>query len=127
MNRPDPRGKTLIVGLGNLLLRDDGVGVHAARVLAQDPPPGVDVLDVGTACLHGLACVESAARVLALDAMYGGGSPGSLYLMDGTRETTARLPDSLHAMGFLDSLRLLERERRPRDLILLGIEPQTIG
>ena len=71
---------TLILGLGNLLLSDEGVGVHVARALAErELPPGVSVVEAGTAFLDVLSDIEKADRILLIDAMEGGGAPGSVY------------------------------------------------
>ena len=71
--------RILIAGLGNCLLRDDGIGVHAIRSLQQNPPPGVVVAEVGTAVLDALHLLEWAEKILAIDAMQAGGNPGTLY------------------------------------------------
>ena len=48
----------LLAGVGNLLMSDDGVGVHALTELQKDPIPGVTMIDIGTAILHGLSFRE---------------------------------------------------------------------
>ncbi len=57
--------KTLILGMGNLLLGDEGVGVHAVRALLKDGcPPGIEILEIGTAILDALPALETAGRVI---------------------------------------------------------------
>jgi|HubBroStandDraft_6_1064221.scaffolds.fasta_scaffold56382_2 hypothetical protein len=69
---------TLILGMGNLLLCDEGVGVHVARALAQrDLPADVAVVEAGTAFLDVLPDIEKADRILLIDAMEGGGAPAA--------------------------------------------------
>ncbi|MHC4499981.1 MAG: hydrogenase maturation protease, partial [Planctomycetota bacterium] len=58
-----------IVGLGNLLLSDDGVGIHAVRQLQKDPPEGVAVAEVGTAALRAQELLGQADIVIAIDAV----------------------------------------------------------
>src|SRR4051794_41702496 len=71
---------TLVLGMGNLLLSDEGVGVHVARALATRAlPEGVSVVEAGTAFLDVLPDIEKADRILLIDAMAGGGAPGSGY------------------------------------------------
>lgn len=77
-----PPDDLLIAGLGNVLLRDDGVGVHAVRELQRRPPAGATVVEIGTAVLHGLSFVEGAHRILLIDAMQAGQSPGTIYLCE---------------------------------------------
>ena len=72
--------QTLIIGLGNELLGDEGVGVHVAHLLQNTELPGsTKVLEVGTAILDALPELEQAKRVIVLDAMKGEGVPGTVY------------------------------------------------
>jgi hydrogenase maturation protease len=119
--------KILIAGVGNLLLGDDGVGIHAVRELSASPQDGIEVLDLGTAVLHALSFFEPGCRILAIDAMRAGGAPGSLYLINGRDAAQNRDKASLHAMGLCASLRLLPDEGRSIEVIILGIEPTTIA
>ena len=52
------RPSLFIVGVGNLLMSDDGVGVHAALELQKNPIPGVTLIEMGTAILHGVNLLE---------------------------------------------------------------------
>jgi hydrogenase maturation protease len=72
------RGGTLILGVGNLLMGDEGVGVHALRVLEQDPPPGVRLLDGGTGGVNLLTDIQAADRVIMIDATRDGQPAGTL-------------------------------------------------
>jgi hydrogenase maturation protease len=72
--------RVLIAGVGNVLLSDDGVGVHAVRELQKNPMPGVTVAEIGTAIFHGLHFLENAEHVLVIDATKGGKPPGTVYV-----------------------------------------------
>jgi hydrogenase maturation protease len=118
------RVRTLVAGLGNLLLKDDGVGVHAVRELRKILPRRILAVEVGTAVLDALHLFEWADRIVALDAMKAGGPPGTLYRFgvddveyQGTRE-------SLHEAGLVAALGFLEG-RRP-EIVILGVEPEVI-
>jgi hydrogenase maturation protease len=116
----------LIVGVGNALLSDDGVGVHAVRELQREPLPGVTTVEVGTAILHGLSFLESAARVLVIDAAHGGQSPGTIYLFD-AGDPPARHPgSSLHALGLREAARLLLPKGSAPAITVLGVEPSSL-
>ncbi len=79
--RSSARQRILVAGFGNLLLKDDGVGVHAIRALRQDPLPGVIAVEVGTAVLDALHLFEWAERILAIDAMQAAGPAGTIYVV----------------------------------------------
>jgi len=69
----------LVLGIGNLLLGDEGVGVHVARRLEQAPlPPGVAVLDGGTGGLHLLSCLTEHPALVVVDATIDGRPAGSV-------------------------------------------------
>jgi hydrogenase maturation protease len=117
--------KILIAGLGNLLLRDDGVGVHAVHELQKIPPPGVQVVEVGTAVLDALHLFEWADRVLAIDAMQAGGPAGTLYSLRASDVEDRSPKASLHELSLLAALRFLADARRP-SIVILGVEPAVI-
>lgn len=116
--------KILIVGLGNELLMDDGVGVHAVRELQKVPPENVTAVEVGTRALAAEQILEDADIVIAIDAAHAGGQPGSIYRFDG-EDVESGLSCSLHEMGIIGVLRLMTEESRPK-LIVIGVEPETI-
>ncbi len=114
----------LIAGLGNLLLRDDGVGVHAVRELQKVVPRRVRAVEVGTAVLDALHLFEQADRILAIDAMEAGGQPGTIYRLDGEDVEEGDLQASLHQMSLLAVLRFLGRHRPV--VTVLGVQPEVI-
>lgn len=118
--------KTLVLGVGNLLLADEGVGVHAAQVLQQeDCPQGVEILDVGTAILDALPALEAAERIIVLDAMKGGGKPGSIYRVPLLVCRASPCIASLHGFDLLRVLAISGRANPP-DALVLGVEPERI-
>lgn len=106
---------TLVLGIGNLLLGDEGVGVHAIRALeASGPLPApVQLLDGGTGAMGLLAPMLEADRILLVDATADGAAPGTLREL---RPRFARdYPPTLtaHDIGLkdlLDAFHLLGRE-----------------
>ncbi|MCX7009716.1 MAG: hydrogenase maturation protease [Kiritimatiellaeota bacterium] len=114
----------VIFGIGNLLMSDDGVGVHAARALASAPPPGAEVVDAGTDFLSALPYLENARRVLVIDAVRGGGAPGTLYHL--TEDDLAPQHDrSAHATSLLAARNLLAPSATA-EVRILGIEPDVL-
>ncbi len=123
MNKPAPT-RIAILGLGNLLMQDDGVGVHIIRKMMQDPPVDTDLYEIGTSVLGSLDILENYAQIIAIDAVCADGPPGSVYYFDGG---DALVPDghSLHDLGLPAAIQMLDPERRPRVLIV-GIQPAQI-
>jgi hydrogenase maturation protease len=117
------RPRILVAGLGNSILMDDGIGVHAA--LALRDLPGVCAAEVGTAVLDALHLFEWADKILAIDAMEGGDEPGTIYLCgeQGVAGTDHQV--SLHELGLKAALRFAAETIRA-DIVMLGVEPHTI-
>jgi len=115
-----------VLGLGNLLLADEGVGVHAAHALASWAcPEGVSVLDIGTALLDALPAIESADRVIVIDAMKADGTPGTVYRIPYAECARADIIASMHGFDLSRVLALAGRAEPP-DVLVFGVEPQLI-
>jgi len=125
MTTESSKPRILVAGLGNLLLRDDGVGVHAVRELQPAPPSGAVLAEVGTNVLGALHLLEWADRILALDAMQAGGAPGTVYAFGAQDVAPPGLQASLHELALTSALGFLKRRRLP-EILILGVEPQTI-
>jgi hydrogenase maturation protease len=125
--RRAPSSAILIAGVGNLLLSDDGVGIHAVRELEKSPLPGVTIVDLGTAVWHGLAFLESAGRVLIIDAARGGRPPGTVYLFDEPGSGEISSLGSIHALGLREAARLLLAEGTAPPMTVLGVEPASLS
>jgi hydrogenase maturation protease len=82
-----PMHRTLILGIGNLLLSDDGVGIHAVRLLQEKAniDESVQVIDGGTCGLDLLQYLEGIDRLIVLDAARPNGSPGKLSRITGDK------------------------------------------
>jgi hydrogenase maturation protease len=117
----------LVVGVGNELLTDDGVGVHAVRQLQRESLPGVTVVEIGTAILHGLSFVEEADRVLVIDAARGGQPPGTIYRFEAREGVRDGGINSIHALGLHEAARLLLAGGRVPPVTVLGVEPESLG
>ena len=104
-----PRERILVLGVGNLLMGDDGVGIHAVRELVKRTlPPGVDVVDGGTAGLDLLRLMEGYAKVLIIDAVDAGQEPGALlrFTPEDITTQTVDFAVSLHQTEVLKVLEL---------------------
>ena len=77
-----PSPTILVLGVGNYLMGDEGVGVHAIKALEQQPiPPGVSLLDGGTGGFHLLASLQEYPTVVLIDATMDGGAPGTVRVL----------------------------------------------
>ena len=127
-SRPTP---LLVLGLGNLLCCDDGLGVVAVHHLLRryTPPAGARILDGGTLGLSLLPHLEDAQAAILVDAIRGDGPPGSLLRLEGEEvgpAVSARL--SSHQVGVADLLDAARwRLRIPDRLLLLGVVPETVA
>ncbi len=117
-----------MVGVGNVLLSDDGAGVHLVHRLAERiDDSDVAIVDAGTVPELFLLADERIKKLIFVDAARGGGLPGSIYRFTlDDLEASSGLPVSLHDLTLLDNLRLSELlGRRPESVIIIGIEPAT--
>jgi len=98
------RPECLVLGIGNTLLGDEGVGVHVVRRLQERPVPGVAYLDGGTGSLVLLEPLQSAGRIILIDATADGNPPGTLNRL--TPKFSSDFPPSLtaHDIGLRDLL-----------------------
>jgi hydrogenase maturation protease len=125
------RTPLLILGLGNVLLEDDGVGSAAVRTLLDRyvPPDDVQVLDGGTLGLSLLPHVDTADAVILVDAVRADEPPGTCVRLDGDdvppAVATRLSPHQIGVADLLDGARWLDRS--PRTLTLLGIVPESMG
>ncbi|HSB71044.1 MAG TPA: HyaD/HybD family hydrogenase maturation endopeptidase [Candidatus Methylomirabilis sp.] len=122
--------RTLVLGLGNVLLRDEGIGVWVAEALRREYafPETVTVMDGGTLGLDLLPHLDGVERLLLIDAVKLGGAPGDIVRLEGG-EVPAALEVKLspHQVGVQDLLaaaRLTDRE--PPRIVLWGMEPECL-
>jgi hydrogenase maturation protease len=118
--------RIVILGIGNLLLSDDGAGVHAARALAADPPPGAESVDAGTDVLSALPFLEQATHALILDAVRGGGEPGALYRLAETDLSPRGGTCTAHAVNVLAARHLSPPGTPWPEVCILGVEPASL-
>ena len=98
----------LVLGLGNLVHTDDGVGVHAIQRLQRDErvPHGVVLMDGGTQGLSLLPHISGHSRIIVIDAVDVGSAPGTVLRLEG--KTLDGLPGkpSVHQLGFADLMEI---------------------
>lgn len=122
--------KTLIVGVGNPVLSDDGVGIYAARMLLARGLPGVSIEELPASGLELLDMVLDHDRVVIVDAIQTeGGSPGDHYIMaeeDFKRSVHGTSPHGFNIATALAMGRQVVPERMPKEIVFVAIEAEDI-
>jgi hydrogenase maturation protease len=113
-----------IVGLGNVLLMDDGIGIHAVRQLQADGIKDVTIAEIGTNVLRSQEIFEKADVVIAIDSVMAGGSAGMIYRFDAANAGLNKRI-SLHDLGAIGMLKIMPEHLRPQ-VVILGAEPEII-
>ena len=132
-NHENAGGRVLVLGIGNSLLSDEGVGVHVVTRLAGESGhvPGVQFADGGTLGLLLAPMIEAAASVIFVDASEMASAPGTVRAFEGAdmdRFIGSNRKRSAHEVGLLDLIALAALAGRlPERRALIGIQPQSIG
>ena len=119
---------TVVLGFGNLIRSDDGVGIHAVQRLQSDPriTAEVLVLDGGTLGLDLLSYVSDARRLLVLDAVNIDAAPGTVVRINVQELESLPGGGSVHLLGLADLLAALRITAQPIDeVVLLGVQPES--
>jgi hydrogenase maturation protease len=126
--------RVLILGVGNILLRDEGIGVHVAQQLSKyDLPDNVEVIDGGTAGLDILLSQEGLYKLVVVDAVRAGKKSGTVYktkylaprFVRGFPVGQSKI--SLHQFNLLDALAVAEKMGcLPEEVVIIGVEPGEV-
>jgi hydrogenase maturation protease len=125
----DYQKEILILGVGNLLLSDEGFGVHVAQEMMKISfPPGVEVLEGGTDGFALMHVLLEAHRLILVDAVKGGGPPGSIYRFD--IKDCPPFPDvfktSVHQISILEVINLSGLIGSTPQTTVIGVEPKSM-
>ena len=124
--------RTLVLGIGNTLLSDEGLGVHLLEYLRERHPelPGVTWLDGGTLSFTLAPLIEEHENLIVLDAAQLNKSPGTISLLMGDEMDAfvGHGKRSVHEVGLIDLLTIAHlQDRLPVKRALLGIQPAEFG
>jgi len=122
--------KIALLGVGNILLKDEGVGVRVIQELMDNYtfPTDIQLIDGGTLGPHLLNLIKGFEEIIVIDAIQGGEEPGTLYkfLLDQIPfEVTTKL--STHQVGVLEVLSQVKLLGEQPRVTFIGIEPQDIS
>lgn len=127
--RNGPR-RAVLLGVGNILLSDDGVGVRLAeRIAARHRlPEGLTVVDGGTCAMEMLEDLENLDLLLIADCVRAGQPPGGVVVLRGEAVPAFfRTRLSPHQIGLSDVLAtLVLTGRAPRETVVVGVQPQSL-
>ena len=118
--------RILVLGIGNILMRDDGIGVWAVKLLADgyDIPPNMEVMEGGIAGLRLLGELAEVSHLLSVDAIRGGGPPSAIYRLDPEELPRNRGPFlSAHEVGIAELLSTAEFSAKLPKTRIIGVEP----
>jgi hydrogenase maturation protease len=123
--------RTVVLGIGNVLLSDEGVGVHAIKALAQryEETKQVEIVDGGTAGMELLPLLEGAHHLIVVDAIRCGQPPASIVRLEG-EQVPAYFKTKLspHQVGLSDVLAALAfKGTIPGQVVLIGVQPVKLS
>ncbi|MCJ7685399.1 MAG: HyaD/HybD family hydrogenase maturation endopeptidase [Desulfobacteraceae bacterium] len=119
----------MVLGVGNLLLTDEGVGIHAIETLLEryEFSQNVSIEDGGVLGMNLLGIISEADQLIVVDAIKNGGAPGALYRLAGDDIPKRILAkNSLHQVDLLEALTLCQALDKVPETVIVGIEPEDI-
>ena len=121
---------TLVMGIGNILLRDEGVGVRTIEAMQQiELPQGVELVDAGTAGADLIDLVADRRKLIVIDAIEADAAPGTVFRLlaeDLAPQDGAMI--SLHQLGLVESLAMAKHLGcAPQQVVVFGVQPAVIS
>lgn len=128
-NNHIPSPKITILGVGNELLSDEGIGIHIAKKLQQiELPPEIEVIEGGTEGFGLINIITETDDLIIIDSIKGGSKPGTIYRFN--IKDAPNSPDffktSVHQIGILEVINLSKLIGKTPDTVVIGIEPQKV-
>ena len=119
-----------VLGLGNILMTDEGVGVHVVKEFEQqyEVPPYVEIIDGGAAGLDLIPFIEGREKVLMVDAVNFDREPGYIDILENDA-IPVRLTQkaSMHHLGLMDVLCIVRMSgNMPHEMCIIGIQPKSL-
>lgn len=119
--------RNAVIGIGNLLRVDDGVGIHVVRILREEMPY-VEAVDISTANIDLLDYIRRRDKVVIVDAIKTGAEPGTIHRLSPEQivETDFAQSHGLNLPGILKLGRQLYPEEMPEKVVILALEAEDI-
>lgn len=122
--------KIMVMGVGNILMTDEGAGIHALAELAkQELPPGTELLEGGTAGMELLHLIEDVDHLVIIDSVEGGTEPGAIFRFkpDDISVIPSEFNVSFHQVGLIEVLKMGQiLGKLPRSVVIFGIQPYSL-
>ena len=119
----------MVLGVGNLLFTDEGVGIHTVQTLLEqyEFSENVSIEDGGVLGINLLGIISEADDLIVVDAIRNGGAPGTLYRLEGDDIPKRILAkNSLHQVDLLEALTLCQALDKVPETVIVGVEPGDI-
>lgn len=120
---------TVIIGIGNILLQDDGVGVHVITQLENEKLPStIELVDGGTSTLDTLSYFLDYKKVIVVDCLRAGLEPGTIYKIKPEDIKSYQKENlSIHDVQILDVVKMANMLGQYPEVVIFGIEPKNIA
>ncbi|MCP4650499.1 MAG: hydrogenase maturation protease [PVC group bacterium] len=121
---------TLIIGCGNILLADEGVGVHFIETLKKKKLPNdIELLDGGTGGIELIPYIEKVEKIIIVDAVQSNGEKGAIYKLrpeDYEQDSPALGSMSLHEISLKDLFVTMRQLNMKKDITIFAVEPADV-
>jgi len=118
--------RTLIIGIGNLLRTDDGVGIHVINLI-KELQPQVETLDAAMGSIEILEAMRGYDRAIIVDAIETGAEPGTIYRVNFTSGEKPLSVTYSHGTDLITTLKLGQKlfpDEMPREIIIIAVEAE---
>jgi hydrogenase maturation protease len=124
-----PPRQVLILGVGNLLLKDDGFGVHLVNSLKDTIfPENIRVLEAGTVSHQLIPLLHEIDFLIVVDVVEAGDAPGSLFRFSPEdMKFASEQKVSLHQISLIDVLHMAELTGRKPRTVIIGVQPKDVA
>lgn len=121
--------KIVILGVGNYLLKDEGIGIHVINHIKElELPSHIEVIDGGTIGIDIIYVIEDAYKLIVVDAVDAGCEPGTIFKFS-PEEISERIKDnevSLYQVGILEALVIARQRGKCPQTIIIGVQPKKV-
>lgn len=119
----------MVIGVGNSIQMDDGVGIHFLNALGKEIiPDEVELFDGGTLGIDLMYYIEGREKLIFIDSVKADQKPGTLFRFEPNDLTYDDAPKtSIHQIGLIESLQMISMiGKAPEKIVIFGVQPKTI-